>query len=169
MNSFSNLFKQMMGSQVQSPETQDPQPKLYPTIVSLPSNSTHSIVAFNDTHMNMSENHYLQLAANPSPHIEITPASRPIQTPYANYYQSNYHESATYGRGVQEYPPHRYYLSHFSVPENSFCESYGSYSEGSLTFSPPQATSDPEFGFLDHVMQARSFQELISSGKEIIQ
>ncbi|KAG2184567.1 hypothetical protein INT43_000476 [Umbelopsis isabellina] len=159
-----------MGTQILPSQVEESQPKLNPTIVSVSAGPGHSLVVPSMEHeaypSDDDEDFYHQLPNNPSPGINIVPPNRQVQTVYSDYYQPNYHmyNDGVFGNQNISYTCFEDELNGFSLPENSLGESYGSYSDASLVFSPPRPDSEMEFGSANNSLRTHALQDLMNQG-----
>lgn len=168
MSSF--VYHKMMGTQIVPSQAEEPQPKLYPTIVEVSAGPNHSLVVPSIEHevypCDDAESFYHQLPSNPSPGINIVPPNRQVQNVYSDYHQLNYHlyNDGSFGNQNMSYRCFEDELNGFSLPENSLGESYGSYSEASFMLSPPHPDTEMEFGSANNSLRTQAFQDLMNPG-----
>lgn len=164
-----NFYHKLMGTQFLLSQAEEPQPKLYPTIVSASAGPGHSLVIPSMEHDSYPcddvDGLYHQLPNNPSPGINIIPPNRQLQNVYADY-QPNYqmYSQGPVGNQIMSYSCFENELNRFSLPENSLDESYGSYSDASHIFSTPQPDSEMEFGSANNSLRTHAFQDLMYQG-----
>ncbi|KAI9280872.1 hypothetical protein BC943DRAFT_140072 [Umbelopsis sp. AD052] len=144
--SFGAMMKQVFGSSAPQPSDQQ---TLYPRIINLPSNAMRPSTLDHSAYSEDMDNQCLDYTSITSPHIAITPAHH---AGYLNF---------TSAHGYSDSEPvstSRAYLNSFYPSENSFPDSYSSFSEASYTETPLDTAYNAHESFLHAAMQQQHHQ-----------
>jgi hypothetical protein len=101
----------------------------------------------------------LNFSSITSPHIEITAAHH---AGYSNINPAHGHSDS------EPVDTAHAYLSSLYRPENSFADSFGSFSEASFTETPQDLAYNANVSFLDTYMQHQHYQDLSEIGNGLI-